>query len=329
MHSVNFYEKKNVQIMRQLITTYGLLYVSPDQASAVNLGGVSVQEALGVYLNCARTLAKSLKTAGLDFVLLTNNSDALSDIGNVYLEDLEIREIAFDTIVPIGIRFYSAHYKIDVFKYLSQIESGYSIFLDLDVICIGRVPEYVRECARVNMPMIYDISNQIIGGRGLDYLTEDLEKFISTDKIMWCGGEFVAGNSVFFKELSSEIEQIYPHYLANIDKLNHVGDEVLLTLSVMSLLNKGKQIKNASEEFSIVRYWSAGAKHRQVDVRNCIDAFILHLPADKLFLANLDIGVRGVDYVRREVLTHLNSADLVIKRTIRSVLRVFKFRIKN
>ena len=86
------------------------------------------------HLNNALVLALSLKTQGIAFTLLTNKKSVIDK----YLFDkrieLKVEQIPFSTSVPSGIKFYSAHFKFDVFRYFASLKIDYIAFCDLDVV---------------------------------------------------------------------------------------------------------------------------------------------------------------------------------------------------
>lgn len=69
--------------------------------------------------------------------LLTNSKTTILDsLSRIGYDGLDVEEIEFTLNVPKGINFYSAHFKIDVFKYHSmKNDSEYSLLLESELIC--------------------------------------------------------------------------------------------------------------------------------------------------------------------------------------------------
>lgn len=101
---------------------FGLLHLCENEQTSVNLSSNNFQEQVSVYVNNAIVFSKSLYLKGVEFALLTNNKlfieKCLPDTSKSF--SLEIIEIPFITKVPSGIKFFSAHYKIDAFRYLAS-----------------------------------------------------------------------------------------------------------------------------------------------------------------------------------------------------------------
>lgn len=95
---------------------FGLLHLEDGRRQSANLRRTG-DAAAAIYLGDAIRLANSLKAAGCDFTLLTNDAARLGAISaRTFGAGIAIREIAFAASVPAAARFYSAHFKIDVFR---------------------------------------------------------------------------------------------------------------------------------------------------------------------------------------------------------------------
>jgi hypothetical protein len=241
-----------------------------------------------LYLSDAATLARSLKDKGVNFILITNNLLAIKESKNYHELDLQIEEISFTTQVPPGIKFYSAHFKLDVFRYLATLASKYVGLCDLDMICINSIPECFLTQISQKKPLVYDISDQVIPAYGKDIITRDIECILGDKSCgKWYGGEFIAGTPEFFSMLIYEIDQIYDRYIANIDKLHHVGDEAITTAALEKMQQNGSEVIDAGKLKIVGRFWSIKVLHEQRSFDWYKDCFLLHLPADKKFLASI------------------------------------------
>ncbi|MFT6322977.1 MAG: hypothetical protein ACJAWO_000523, partial [Halieaceae bacterium] len=114
-------------------TFYTLLYINSDDNSTLSENSNSK---LIDYIRCCKALNTSLEKQGHNLVVLTNNISSFKE----HEKELKVRVIEFDLDVPKGIKFYSAHFKLDVFKYFSTLKSEYSILIDCDVVCINEMP---------------------------------------------------------------------------------------------------------------------------------------------------------------------------------------------
>ena len=56
--------------------------------------------------------------------------------------EIESKLINFKTIVPKKTHFYSCHFRVDIFRYLSTLKNVYSVLLDLDVLVLSN-PEKI------------------------------------------------------------------------------------------------------------------------------------------------------------------------------------------
>ncbi len=233
------------------------------------------------YVRCCEALQSSLDPYGFKLTVLTNDVQLLAR----YSSKLEFEKIEFHLNVPTGIKFYSAHYKIDVFKYLSN-KSGYSILLDCDIVCINEMPRAMELLINQNIPMYYDITNQIYPGNGRDRMAIDKEILMSKKSNgMWSGGEFISGTSSFFEKIYERCIQYWPKYVENYNLLHHNGDEMLTSCAVEEYQLQDGFIYNIDTVGGLNRYWSADTLHVQKAFKASLDNFLLHLPRDKKIIA--------------------------------------------
>ena len=271
------------------IKIFGLLHLAENEKSMMNDPAKGFQEQVSVYVNNAIVLSKSLKAHSVSFGLLTNNKllieEHVSKLGEGY--SLEIIEIPFTTKVPSGIRFFSAHYKIDVFRYIASLKGSYYAFCDLDMVCINDFPPCLSNIIEARVPLCYDISDQVIPAYGHDVIIKDLSKIGKMkSEGRWYGGEFISGTPLFFSKLVVEIDNVYQNYVSNIASLHHVGDEALSSVALEKLKRQGVYIADAGNIFVVGRYWSVRVLHTQNPFSYFKNCFLLHLPADKKFISN-------------------------------------------
>jgi len=272
------------------IHLYGLLRLDDREVSSVNLSTRDFSEQVAVYARNATTLARSLKIHGIPFTLLTNRKDIVT----AHVEAaLSVEEIPFTTQVPSGTKFYSAHFKLDAFRYLATVSHEYVGLCDLDMICLRAIPSCLHTMIAAKMPLYYDISDQVIPAYGHEIIMNNLRSIhgFATEG-RWYGGEFISGPPSFFEALTRTIEEIYPRYIANISSMHHVGDEAYTSAALEILRRKIGCFGDAGTLGIIGRFWSAPVKHHQKPFDYFKECFLLHLPADKPFLASFNQEIR-------------------------------------
>jgi hypothetical protein len=269
-------------------TLYGLLYLDKSDENSINVQLKTFKERINLYFKNAVTLSNSLQKKGIKFILLTNDLTLIKENCIYSQAEIDVEQIFFATQVPVGIRFYSAHFKLDVYRHLATMMVPYVGFCDLDMICINDIPHCLSENIAHQRPMIYDISDQVVPAYGQETITQDIESILgSKSQGKWYGGEFIAGSPDFFAILIKEIDHLYGNYIKNISQFHHIGDEAITTAALESLQKKGLQAIDAGESKIVGRFWSIKVLHHQKSFNWYQDCFLLHLPADKKFLASI------------------------------------------
>jgi hypothetical protein len=266
---------------------YGLLHLEDSEKTSMNLVTGSFQEQVEIYARNAVTLSNSLRNKGVRFTLLTNKKNAVE---NALRGDstLWIEEIPFVTNVPSGADFYSAHYKLDAFRYFSKRKGGYVGLCDLDMVCINDVPQCLIHNIKKGIPMCYDISDQVIPAYSHEVIIRDLTAVSGAESEgRWSGGEFITGTPGFFSRLIKGIDKIYGRYVKNIGKLHHVSDEMLTSASLERIRGNGEYVADAGTLGIVGRYWKSDILHVQRPFESYKGLFLLHLPGDKRFLAKM------------------------------------------
>ncbi len=135
---------------------YALLYIDEDHKYHINLP-VKYDPA-DVYIRCTATLASSIASHGLPFRLLTNDEAFLQKRMEVLglSGHFKTTNVEFRRDVPRAIPFYSAHFKLDLFRKFSEGHYG-------DVVCLVDVDSVMLR--PLNIPdnfndelVVYDIS---------------------------------------------------------------------------------------------------------------------------------------------------------------------------
>ena len=274
---------------------------------------------LDLFVKNACVLDKTLRLNGLGgATVLTNDSKVIENSLARIGYGLNIRKIPFSLDVPQGIRFYSAHFKIDVFNYLRGLSSEeYSILLDNDVVCLSDFSKEIYSVIKDGLPMIYYLPRY--GGKekiaDARLIAPDLEW------LLWCGGEFIGGRSAFFKSLYDNILKIKDNYWRVLDKLTfHIGDEVLTSIAMHNIICSRHQIVLDAGVLGLVhRYWSV---FEQKPLRD-VGTPLVHLPGDKVFISKIDLSGPTVE----DLLSGYGLYNVLqrLKKTINDItIRVFK-----
>lgn len=296
---------------------FGLLHICESEQTSVNITHRSFEEQISIYCNNAITLAKSLRNQNLDFTLLTNNRYFITQCVPSITEHLKISEIPFKTRVPSGIKFYSAHFKVDAFHYLSTLKAEYVVLCDLDMICINNIPNSFLNVIKNSIPLCYDISNQVIPAYGHNVILEDLKAIHGYDSSgHWIGGEFLSGNPDFFHKLVSQIDILFDNYIKSIPNTHHVGDEAITSAAIEVLRRNGIYIGDAGSIGIVNRYWNAFVHNPQNPFKYFEKSFLLHLPADKKFLSKLaihDVDNKKFVYLYKKEIQRKNIGKLIRK----------------
>jgi len=307
------------------IEIYGLLHFDEDEKSAMNVATKDFQDQVLIYVNNAIMLSKSLLTQGITFTLVTNNKSLVTSCKPDAIDNLKIIEINFDTCVPTGIRFYSAHFKLDVYRYLASLNKDYIALCDLDVVCINEYPQCLINIIKNGIPLCYDITDQVITAYGHEVIIRDLKAIHGLDSEgRWTGGEFISGPPKFFKALMTEVDRIYNQYIANLSELHHIGDEAVISSALEVMRRQGWYIADAGTLGIIGRYWNyEQISHCQKSFDYFKKCFLLHLPADKRFISdnltklNGNINMQFINNYEK----YLYSLPLKIKKYKRIVNR--------
>ena len=273
------------------VEVFGLLHLAENELSAVNVKVHGFSEQIKIYLSNASLLDKSLAAQGLNFTLLTNNKSKLIENLDESTKNLNIVQIDCLTSVPSGVPFYSAHFKVDAFRFIGSLNLDYAIFCDLDVVCLKPIPEIAKNLREQNVASVYDISDQIIPELGHELIIKNLETITGVkSEGRWIGGEFLCGSSAFFSKITLQIEKVLPFYFEKLKNrsIELFGDEVYTTVAIENLRRENLYVSEAGNLNFIWRFWSSGTKFSQKSFRHSENVFLLHLPADKYFLQQMN-----------------------------------------
>lgn len=246
--------------------------------------------------------------------VVTNDKKTLREsLERIGYECVNVIEILFTLDVPRDIPFYSAHFKIDVYRYFAQRpDNEYSILVDGDVVCMREFCEEFYSITDEGLPMVY-----YLDGYGGSQKMRDVKKIVSDVSWMpWTGGEFIGGKNDFFAMLYDAIMKFKDAYWKVVnDGLFHVGDEMLTSIAVQRLRRKAVCPVDA-KVFSVVhRYWSIH-EHKSLSDYH---VSLMHLPGDKVFFKGVDLDSNNIS----QLLKGYNTYTFIqrIKGVIHRILR--------
>ncbi len=259
---------------------YSLLYIDQNHKHNANLIGGG--DPIDVYLSCACLCFKAFRLAGASFSLVTNDaSDVRRRLEYLDLSSLPIVSRKFSLSVPHGLPFFSAHFKLDLFHGFASGDFGSHVgFVDLDTVLLRKLPE-------CNSLGVYDISDQVLPVYEQRRIVADIEK-ISGKRLpdaRWYGGEFIVGSAEMFGVVSSYVEEFWESYTQNVKSLAHIGDEMLVSAALNFARLEGIELIDFGKNGLVARWWTTRTQHQQAPFDLVRGAALLHLPADKPFLA--------------------------------------------
>jgi hypothetical protein len=311
------------------LSLYGLLHLTRGQSSSImDIYAHSYEQKRRFYLKSAVNLSRSLRQRGLSFTLLTNNqTEILDDLKFLGYEDsITVQEIDFHLYVPDGLFYYSTHFKLDVFRYFASLAPNqYVGLIDLDMVAVADLPICLKNLVEARIPLCYDVSDQLIPAFGHDVILHDMQRLapeICAGR--WYGGELLLGTPTFFAALNDESTAIYQRYLEIVDELFHKGDEMITSVALENLQRRGIYIADAGTLGIVGRFFSVPTvKHPQKSFKYFENSFLLHLPVDKDFLAQLKPEqAEHRDTFLRQYKSYLSTVWIV--KGLRKVTRLFQ-----
>lgn len=261
---------------------FGILHFGDDSAVHANLKSVG-DEASEVYLRCAVLCGRSIAEHGGRYTLITNDAArARRQLGTLGVADLEVVEHRFEWDFPEFLTFPSAHRGLEVIASIGRGDYGSAaVLLDIDTVQLRPfdmppLPAHGLTC--------YDVSHH----RAMDARARsDVETIAgrSLREVRWWGGEFFAGSAASFARLTRVIVDCWPRYLEVARERGYSGEELILSPALSLLAEEGFPLAEAGRPGGIARWWTARTEFRQPRLSELADRSILHLPADKPFLA--------------------------------------------
>lgn len=271
------------------VRMFTVLYLDENQIQHSSLGRGALPYR-DVYIGCASNLIASCSRHGVHVEILTNQPGYV----NAQLRRLGAPESAIGTSfsrdVPKNIPFYAAHFKLDAIRRLASGEFGdYVSLIDNDVVMLD-LPKVDLAFWTNSRLFVYDISTTVLEEYGEDLVQSDLRRVAAANlqSTNWFGGEFIAGSSCAFSKLSERLELLWPTYKALTRTLHHVGDEMIVSAALNELIDEQKiQVIDVGDApyCWISRWFSTRSRFRQMPLSVHLRSSMLHLPADKRFIA--------------------------------------------
>ena len=249
------------------ICFFGLLHIKKNENISLNFKSNNDEHKILVYLKNAIFLDQQLKAQGYDFILVTNESKYLNKLLKKINYQLTLKDIQVKTYVPKNTHFYACHFRVDVFKYLSNLKKTYSILLDLDVLVIKKPSKFLYY-KKNNINLVNDITKNVIPAYGKRKILDNLNILNKEiKKVDWYGGDFFAGNHIFFKILYKKTEYYQKIFVKNIKVLSNQTDELFMTAAIKEIRSKKLcNFKNAKDVNIFTRYWNTNIKHKQREI---------------------------------------------------------------
>lgn len=276
--------------MTKQVIFYGLLHIN-DFDSNLNFKFNNQLHKTNIYFLNSLLLAKSLSNKNFKFKLLTNKKSFLEK-QNIYDFKIDIEEIKFSTKILKESHFSSCHYRIDVFEYLSKKNNEFSALVDLDIVAVGQLNENIDKIIEnTNAAFVNDITDNVIPAYGRKKIQRNLDLVLGeTSLSRWYGGDIFFGDSNFFSELNKSVIFTYSNFKKNFEVLKDQTDELFISAGIEILKkNTSLNILNTREYGILDRYWSVNTKHKQNNFENIKNNFLVHFPADKIFLSKFSM----------------------------------------
>ena len=317
--------------MKNKIFFFGLLHIKSNENRNLNFNSKNDTQKILVYLKNAILLDRQLKFYGYELILITNNKTYLNILLKKLNYDLKLNSIKFTTFVPKNTHFYSCHFRVDVFRYFSKLKNVYSVLLDLDTLILNN-PKKLLYLQKKNISLVNNISQNVIPAYGRNKILKKLKTLNpKINKILWFGGDFFAGNNIFFKNLYSQTKFFQKKFVQNKKYLYNQTDELFITASLYNLKNKKNlKIKYAKELNIFTRYWNTNVLHDQKKIIYYKKFIFLHTPADKIFLSNCYEKIKNQKNFQLDYFNYVLSIKNSIKIKLSKILpKILKDKIKN
>lgn len=304
--------------MKKKINFYGLIHFAKNENKKLNFNTADDEEKMMVYLKNAAVLTKQLSRYDINFTLITNNKNYIKNLLKKIDFRIDIVEIKFKTLVHKSIHFYSCHFRVDIFRYFSKLKNSYSILIDLDSVIINNISKK-NILKFYNYGLVNNITDNIIPAYGKEKVLKNIKILEPrVKKIEWYGGDFFGGNHEFYKILYRISKFYQKKFNKNYKVLRDQTDELFMTLSIMKIKELNLyQIKNTKTIKFFTRYWSSPIMHKQNSLQYYLKYNLLHLPADKIFLAGLFENIYEELNIKKIYNKYISSNKFLINKFLK------------
>lgn len=258
-----------------------------EEGKYTSLNGLSgtYLEKLTKHVNMCDLLCTSLSEFGYKHRIFTNSINqfrALSSKNEIYDQ---INHLDLSEQIDNSIAFYLAMHKLVILEKIKNNDE-YSIIIDHDCVMINDLPLNYLNAINEGISTIYQITNQVLPAYGLKNIMNDVVCLNAKSNLgLWFGGEIFGGRSMFFKDFNFSFSQSIKKLNSNIEKLNHCGDENILTNFIQEQMLAGRVFFDVGQAKIFSRFWSCTTLHFPEHWSAICNSSILHLPGDKDFLS--------------------------------------------
>jgi hypothetical protein len=306
------------------IKFFSFLYID-KKVERLNFKNQDFEDRYSIYLKNAALLNLAIHDCGYEFVILTNNkSYILKKIKKEFMNAISIIEIAFPLKVSKSMHFYCCHYRVDIFKYLSKLKNTSSILLDLDVVILKNLKKINYKIFE-NCGVVHDISSNIFPAYGFKKIKENLQMLMGykVKNPRWYGGDFIGGSEKFFQILHSLTKKYQSKFTKLKKKFPSYTDEFFLTAAILDIKKNIKyKIVDGCHLRVWSRYWSINTIHKQMNIKKYFNFYMLHLPADKEFIAKFYDKLRLSKDFKIAYIEKISSFSHILKNLMKKFFRV-------
>lgn len=314
--------------MGNKINFFGLLHFKRNENLKLNFKSKSDKEKILVYLKNAIVLSEQLNKLGYKFELITNDKKYINVLLKKLNFSLNLRQINFKTFVPPNTHFYSCHYRVDVFKYLSSLMNSYSILIDLDVLILNKPLNLIKNRNK-EIAFVNEITNNVLPAYGKHNILKTLNILNpKIKKVSWYGGDFFCGNSTFYRQMYERTKFYQKKFVENISSLTNQTDELFMSLAIEDIKKK-YNVLHCAKNKTFTRYWNTNVKHIQKKIPHYLKFNILHIPADKLFLSKCYDELNKKKSFKDDYLMYVSGFSNIFKKVLSKILpNLIKDKIK-
>lgn len=263
-----------------------LVYIANDQLGSPNSKGNDK------YSYIKQAFALNMSLIRLNFsplTIFTNLPDEVKkELSIIGENNILVKNINITIDVPDGIRFYAAHFKLDMLKNIyNEIDNEtISIVLDSDVIALKEIDDYIVDRISNAGIAVFDISDQVFPAYSYSVVVNDLEKITNCrlTNPRWYGGEFIAVTKIGLSKLLPLVDDCFTRYLNHIDDLHHLGDEMFISSAINLLTINHNEVIEVGAVQLITRHWSGNLYRDFIWFK---EGNFIHCPGNKKLLTNL------------------------------------------